>query len=258
MKKTIRGISAALFLLAIGCGGGGDDDGGGNGQTLFIGEVVARDASGTALRLGETVTTEGVANADAGLFANNKVRQFIQDSSDGVMVFNASSAQVPTFFAGDRLRVTGTVGQRDPSTEDNQIEGTVLVDTTSGSVEILDSGNPVPDPIEVTTAELVTNGTSYVSSLVRVVGVRKLAGDWPERGARSSELTISDDDGANQVLMRLQRNTIDDELVEKGTLIGDDPFDLVGIVVQDDGTDDGDLLDGFEIWPRGGADLTVR
>jgi hypothetical protein len=91
-----------------------------------------------------------------------------------------------------------------------------------------------------------------------VVGVRKLAGDWPERGARSSELTISDDDGANTVLMRLQRNTIDDELAEKGALIGDAPFDLVGIVVQDDRTDDGELLDGYEIWPRGGADLTVR
>ncbi len=256
MRTIILQISIALCFAAAGCGGSDDSGGGDEGRTLAIGEIVARDADGNALRLDETVTTEGIAIADAGLFANNKVRQFIQDGGDGVMVFHATSGEVPSFSEGDRLRISGRVGQRDPSTEDNRVEGTVLIDTTSGSVEVLGGGNPVPAPVEVTLAELVATGDQYVATLVRIRGARRTSGDWPEPGARSSELTITDDDGASQLILRLQRNTIDDEMIEATADLGDAPFDLVAIVVQDDTDDDGDLLDGYELWPRGGKDVT--
>lgn len=246
------GLALAAGLVLAGCGGG--SDGGGDGGDLAIGEVIARDARGVALRLGETVTVEGIATVDAPVFANNKLKQFIQADGDGVMVFHATSAGVDAWVEGDRLRVTGVVGQADPTSDNNRAEGTVLVDITAGSAVLVSSGNRLPDPAPVTLAQLIAAGDGWVGTLVRVVAVRKVAGNWPT-ASRSAEVTISDDGGSSRVTLRLQRNTIDDALLAELAAIGDGPFALTGIVVQDDTNDDGDLLDGQEIWLRGAQDV---
>jgi hypothetical protein len=248
------GLVLAAGLFAAGCG---DDSGGnGGGGELDVGEVIARDAAGVALRLGETVTVEAIATVDAELFANNKLKQFIQDDGDGVMVFHATSAEVDAYVEGDRLRVTGVVGQADPTSDNNRAEGTVLVDVTDGSIELVSSGNPVPQPLSATLGQITAGGGDWVGTLVRVADVRKVAGNWPT-SSRSAEVTISDDGGASTVVLRLQRNAIDTALIDELAAIGDGAFDLVGIAVQDDTNDDGDLFDGHEIWLRGAQDVSA-
>lgn len=252
MKVQFLGAMATIAFLASACGG--DNDRRAGSELLEIGEVIARGADGVAIRLGDYVTTEGVVIVDAPLFANNKLKSFLQEGVDGVMVFHATSAGVPLFGEGDRLRISGRVLQADPTSDANRAEGTIMVDVTDGMLEVLSTDNSLPVPRTVTCALLAAEGDGFVGTIVRLEGVRRVAGAWPTAASRSSEVTITDDD-SHTVILRMQRNTIDAALADRFAEIGDLPFDLVGIVVQDDANNDGDLLDGFEIWIRGVKDV---
>ena len=220
-----------------------------------VSDVVARDAKGIALRLGETVTTEGVLTVSAGIFANNKLKVFAQEGLAGVMVYHETSSQVPAFQAGERLQIHGVVRQQDPTSDANRAIGTVIVDVTHGSWQVLSSNNPQPSPQQVTLQTLKTDGTRYTGAVVGVADVRKVAGNWPKVGDKSTQVTISDDGGVTQTILRFQRNTITEPMAAKLDAIGDGPFTLSGIVVQDDPSTDGTLLHGFEIWVRGADDI---
>jgi hypothetical protein len=131
----------------------------------------------------------------------------------------------------------------------------VAVDITQGSATVLSDGNALPDPQVVTLATLNASGTVYTGTIVRISGVKKVSGDWPTVGSKSTQVNISDDGGTNTNILRFQRFTITSELVNELNAIGDGAFTLTGIVVQDDGTNDGKLLSGFEIWERGADDV---
>lgn len=254
MKRVRRFGAALLAAWCFACGGNGS--GVASDEVLSIAEVIARDAQGVALRLGESVTTEGVATVDAPVFANNKLKLFLQDGSDGVMVLHATSAGVPSFVEGDRLRVTGRLRQADPTSDANRAEGTVMVDITEGSFELVETGEPVPAPVPLSLAQVVPAGERWVGTLVRIAGVRRVSGAWPTAGSRSAEVVVTDD-GINTVIVRMQRNTIDVALADRVAAIGDAPFDLTGIVVQDDTDNNGTWFGGHEIWIRGVKDIAV-
>jgi hypothetical protein len=249
------GIAALLSLGFLAACGGGSGSGSSNGMAnLSVAEAVGRDVHGVALHLDELVTTEGVVTVSAGVFANNKLKVFVQDGGDGIMVYHQSAADVDAFQAGDRLRVSGVIRQADPTSDANPANGTVLIDLSAGSWTILSRGNSVPAPQAVALAAI---NTTSVGTLVRIADVQKVAGDWPAIGSKSTQVTVSDDGGATTILLRLQKNTITPQTVAKLDAIGDGPFALVGIVVQDDGDGDSDLLGGFEIWIRGADDVAA-
>jgi hypothetical protein len=225
---------------------------------LSVADAVARDANGKALLLGQAVTTEGVVTVAAGLFANNKLKIFIQDGNAGIMVYDQSAGNVEPFLPGQRLRVTGAIIQQDPTSDANPATGTVAIDITSGSYVVVSAGNALPAPQPMTLATLNASGTVYTGSLVQVQGVHKVAGDWPAAFSKSTQVTISDDGGTTTLVLRLQRFTIDSPLAAELAAIGDGAFTLTGIVVQDDASTDGTLLHGFEIWERGAADVVAE
>jgi hypothetical protein len=220
-----------------------------------VAEAVVRDASGVALRIGQTLTTEGVITVAAGIFANNKLKVFVQEGGGGIMVYHQSAGDVEAFQEGQLVRATGVIRQQDPTSDNNPARGTVLVDVTQGEAIVLGSDNPLPEAQPVTLSELNTGGTAYTGTLVRVSGVRKTSGEWPAAGSRSSHVDISDDGGASTAILRLQRNAITTALVQELEAIGDGEFTARGIVVQDDTTDEGKLWSGFEIWVRGEGDI---
>lgn len=222
---------------------------------LSVADAVARDADGAAMHLGQTVTTEGVVTVAAGIFANNKLKVFVQDGDAGIMVYHQSSAAVDAFQPGQRLRATGVIRQQDPTSDANPATGTILIDVTQGSVSVLSDGNSLPDPRPVTLATLNATGTGYTGSLIRVQSVQKVSGDWPAAGSKSTQVQISDDGGATTNVLRFQRNTITQQLAQKLAAIGTGSFTLVGVVVQDDENADGKLLTDFEIWVRGANDV---
>ena len=133
--------------------------------------------------------------------------------------------------------------------------GTVFIDISSGSWAVLSSGNALPAPQAVQLADIVTGGASYVGTLVGVTGVRKVAGNWPVVGSKSTSVTVSDDGGASQLPLRFQKNTISPALVNELSSIASGPFNLVGIIVQN-APSTSVLLTGFEIWVRGAEDVT--
>jgi len=225
------------------------------GGAIRIEEVVRRDALGNAVHLSQVVTTEGVLTGAAGLFANNKLKVFAQDGGYGVMVYHQSSADVSAYAQGDRLRVTGVVQQKDATSPDNPSLGTVIVDITDGASTRLSGDNPLPAPTTLTVAAIVAGGIPHVGTLVRVDGLRKVAGDWPLVGSRSTQVSVSDDEGASVIGVRFQRNTITSALVQALDQIGDGEFSLIGVLLQNDEDNNGSLLGGMEIWPRGVEDV---
>jgi hypothetical protein len=247
-RITVDEIVAGVQASLAGCTSAG--------EPTSMADAAARDADGVALHLGQTVTTEGVVTVAAGLLANKKLKIFIQDGPAGIMVYDQSSDQVDAFQPGQRLRVTGMVIQKDPTSDNNPANGTVAVDISNGTWSVQPGNYPVPDPQAVTLATLNANGTVYTGSLVRITGARKVAGSWPPAGSQSTQVIISDDGGTTTLQLRFQRFTNTTALATKLAGIGDGPFTLVGIVVQDDETPDGTLLSGFEIWERGAADIT--
>jgi hypothetical protein len=227
----------------------------GNGA-VSVADAVARDSQGFALHLDESLTTEGVVTVSAGLFANNKLKIFIQSDGAGIMVYNQSSANVPAFQAGDLLQATGVIRQADPSGGDNLAEGTVLVDVTNGAATVLSMGNPLPDPTSVTIDDLMANGVALTGTLVQVPSVHKISGNWPQLGDKTTEVTVGGDSAAT-LLVRFQRPTITQDLANELQAIGNGSLALTGILVQDDRDTSDGLLSGYELWPRGAEDITA-
>ena len=125
---------------------------------------------------------------------------------------------------------------------------------TDGQVTVLDQGNPLPEPVAVSAAALVADGVPYTGLVVRIAGLRRISGDWPQLGDRTTEVVVGDGAGAT-LTMRFQRATITAALADALAAIGDAPFTATGIVVQDDPTPGDGLLDNFELWSRGAADI---
>ena len=219
---------------------------------IRIRDLIERDANGVLERLGDMVTSEGVVTVSAGLFANNKLKIFAQDGDRGLMVYAQSSAGIEAFQMGDRLRVTGVVRQQDPTSDTNPHTGTPLVDVTQGAVVILSHGNPLPEPRSATLAE-IGQALDLVGTLVRVGGVHKESGDWPVVDSRFTEVIVND--GTASLSLRFQRPVITPQLVQKLDAIGDGPFTLTGIIVQDDADGNAQYFDGIEIWTRGADDI---
>ncbi|MFN8625369.1 MAG: hypothetical protein U0587_05235 [Candidatus Binatia bacterium] len=226
------------------------------GGPLPVADAVARDGNGVAIRLNQTVTTEGVVTVSAGVLANNKLKVFLQSDGAGIEVYDQTAAHVPPgdFEAAQRCRVTGVIRQADPAGED-VLAGTVMVDVSAGSWTVLSAGNPLPVPQTATLHDVKVKGIPYAGVLVRVAHVQKVSGTWPVLGSKTTSVTISDDGGTTQLPLRFQRNTITVDLANKLKNIGNAPFNVAGIAVQN--ALDGNLSANFEIWVRGADDIAV-
>ena len=108
---------------------------------------------------GKQVTTKGIVTATVkrGFYIQTPDSQ-IDDSpqtSEGIYVFtNRETADVSL---GDEVEVTGTVSEYKPQNERYFLP---LTEITRPNVKIISQGNPLPEPITLTTAELTPQETS--------------------------------------------------------------------------------------------------
>jgi len=108
---------------------------------------------------GEEVTVTGIVTGNGYYTSNNGNRFFISDPAggawNGIFVFNFD----PIVEIGDEVEITATV-----------LEYYGLTELTFCTITILSSGNPVPDPIQVTTLDLVVPALAepYEGCLVEV------------------------------------------------------------------------------------------
>lgn len=128
----------------------------GFGSTLSAQSIQEIQGQGNASPFdGQVITTTGIVTASFTTGSNATSAYFIQDGTaqrSGIYVYDGNfSPQV-----GDEVEITATV--------DEFFELTELVDVTS--LEILSQGNPLPEPVVVSTAE--ANSEDFESMLVTV------------------------------------------------------------------------------------------
>ena len=222
---------------------------------LSVAEAVARDADGKALHLDRPSPRKGWSPSPRVSWPTTSSRSSSRTATPGSWCTHQSSADVDAFQPGQRLRVTGVIRQQDPTSDSNPATGTVAVDITTGSWTVLSDGNPLPDPQPVTLATLNASGTNYTGSLVRVHACRKSPATGPRSAARARRSRSATTRAPPPWCCASNASPSRRSSCKKLNAIGNGAFTLTGIVVQDDDTDDGTLLSGFEIWERGADDV---
>ena len=145
---------------------------------------------------GAVVTTEGIVTAQKfnnGFFLQTSDAEVDADpnTSEGIFIFT-STAPPATATVGNRVRVTGTVVEFTPSTNLNQLSITEIGTVTS--IQVLSSGNTLPAPIALTSADFddtSTPGSAEKFEGMRVSATNALATTGAEGNITESSATSS-------------------------------------------------------------------
>jgi hypothetical protein len=207
-------------------------------------------AAARAEPLGTEVTVEGVVTRSRGTFT------YFQDDTAGLTVRQTSGSAWHTAVGegeiapGTRVRLTGVT---------SQFRGLVQINAADlRSFEVLGE-EEVPEPVEVTLAELRDNGEAYEARLVRVEGLTTSAtGTF----AAANSYNVGDATvplpatGASPVVLRIP-NAADTEWA--GQPVPDGPFTFEGVIGQftpnSDGTPAGE---GYQLLVIGEGDIILE
>ncbi|MCC5918831.1 MAG: T9SS type A sorting domain-containing protein [Cryomorphaceae bacterium] len=146
-------------------------------------------AAARNLGVNNTVTVKGIVTADSTLYPANGVTLYFQDNTAGLSAYNAGTL-LSNVRQGDSIEITGELSQF------NQL----LQISPVSSVTILNSGNPLPTPINVS----LTNGwvAQYECMLVQTNGVTINAS-----GTFSGNTNYNITDGTNSREIRINTLT---------------------------------------------------
>lgn len=165
-------MKRAFLLLALaaasGCGGpsGPGGDGGDTADPAEVRIPAIQGKGHMSPLLGETVTTTGLVTGltERGLFLQDLGGDGDIGTSDALFVV----AGDPEVRVGDELRVTGRVAEHVP--DGRESANLPVTRLESASVEVLSSGNPLPDPV-------VLGSGGRVPPRVEVIGPEELPVD---------------------------------------------------------------------------------
>ncbi|MCK5330025.1 MAG: hypothetical protein KAK01_01350, partial [Candidatus Marinimicrobia bacterium] len=176
-------------------------------QTITIAEA-------RATAEGQTVTTAGIVTT-INFASSNSSEYVIQDSTGGIVIYKYGIDY--NLLSGDLVEVTGEIDDYSGKLE--------VIPVDSADVTVVSSGNDLPAYQPVTVTGLLANGESLESELVEIYNVKIVGGDdWPDEN-NNADITISDDDSANTVTFRIDRQTdLDGGTAPTGT------FDIRGVV----------------------------
>ncbi len=144
--------------------------------------------------------TTGVATVSNGVFDPNNLNVYIQDEAYGAIAIFAPGAGSTEFIAGHSYTIVGEV---------SQYNGLSQLSPEDAQRDIIDNGEAtIPDPFEVDIATLLSGPESFEGLLVRINSVDTLTGGdaWPESGVNAN-LLISDDGGAHELTLRIDKDT---------------------------------------------------
>lgn len=198
---------------------------------LPIAQLKPDNQSGLPLHLGQTnVRLRGIVTA--GTQFGNLGPGFLQDSTGGIAVYG--DRFVKSVVPGFEVEVVGAV---------DFFNG--LTEITPYSVQRIGVKSQ-PEPLEVTTGQIASQGERYEGSLVRVSGV-SISGALPGPGADSN---LSIDDGSGSCVLRIDKDT---DIPGHATPTG--PLEIVGVVSQYDPS--APYLTGYQLMPRSWGDLRI-
>ncbi len=179
---------------------------------------------------GTPTIIQGIVTATTWGTSGSSTQAAIQDDTGGMVIyaggFDAGLA------VGDEVIVSGAI----------DIYGGLIEIAPSAptDIELLSSGNDLPEIQVLTRDEIATNGVTYESEYVRIDSVTIVSGTWPT-GTSSVNLTISDPSGTT-LTMRIDGDT---DLHNYEAMLG--YFNLTAIV--------GRYYENFQVFPRYYSDL---
>ncbi len=212
---------------------GGPNDCGGGPVEMSLCEAIELDADGFPIHYGELVHITGtmIVLNNHGTFSADHLDHAATDGECCVYLFDFD--EDPDINEGDEIDVTGTISFYRGKVE---ISGPGLV------IEVVSTGNPLPEPQEITTEELATNGNDYESCFISICGLYIVGGDpWPEEGQNANIEVV--DATEVPVTLRIDRDTDID-----GSPAPEEPFTCLGIAGQYD--PESPYTEGFQLLPR--------
>lgn len=122
-------------------------------DVIPISDVNENDEGGFPVLRGTIVTVQGVAVVATGTLGGS-TDIYIQDATGGVNVRQVGMAS-PVIAQGDMVEVTGYV---DHATSSGRTALFVTTTYPSTRMRILSSGNPLPEPLELTPRQISLSG----------------------------------------------------------------------------------------------------
>lgn len=200
-------------------------------EVISIDSIKVVNENGELIQSG-TYTIEGIVTVDQGTLTNSRTDFYIQDSTGGINIFNYESSIGSGIKAGDLVKITGELDQYNGLAE--------LVPTSEGNIEVISTGNELPQPVEATVEELNTfsNGEKLEGSLASTQGVLTSIGTN----------SIIEDDKGNTFTIRVANGQASWDDFKVG-----DRVKVTGIVSQYDSSSP--YTSGYQIFPRSQNDL---
>ncbi len=197
---------------------------------------VDEDNDGVPDRLDEVVTVKGVVTSYS-FSAENTIPVTLQDETGAIYLYGLY--EEGSYNLGDILQVTGTVAHYKGLTE--------LKIATSEDIQVIGQTKPL-EPMELTVLEWLSNPEKYESMLIKIKGLAKVNGDWPEAGMNSNLIVT---DGVQEFTMRIDKD-LDLANYPEPTF----PIDLTGVTSQY--TSNPPFDNGYQILPRMYADIDTN
>jgi len=187
------------------------------------------DSNGNMLYEGYLVKVRGIVTAATGTFSQNGNDDYIQDLTGGVNIYNSSVIQAMAL--GDSVEISGKFDVYNSKSE-----------IINPIITILNQGNPVPNPIVITTSDM---GEQYEGMLIRID--QGAVNNWvsqPSDTSYNATYTTADGD----LILRIDGDTdIGGNNAPQGII------DLIGIGSQYDNASP--FTEGYQIMPRSWADF---
>ncbi|KKB33601.1 5'-nucleotidase C-terminal domain-containing protein [Bacillus thermotolerans] len=152
---------------------------------------------------GTQVTVEGIVTADSTAISNgSQLTTYIQDETGGINVFAFEQGTLPSVQQGDRIKVSGEL---------DSYKG--LKEILPSSIDILESGQPLPEVQSITLADLQDPATAeaFEGERVKVTGFINKIPSSPAGGGYNVSFVDADYNGTT---LRVMEKALDLSAVE--------------------------------------------
>ncbi|WP_052752736.1 T9SS type A sorting domain-containing protein [Kordia zhangzhouensis] len=165
---------------------------------------------------------------------NTRNQKYIQDSGAGILIDDTAGTLSAPLNIGDGI--VGLQGQL------SQFSGVLQFVPTANVPGASTTGNTLT-PIDVTAAELATNGEVYESRLIRLLNVTFDGMDAGGMFADNTNYNVTENGGTDMTVCRVSFG--DEDLI--GTTIPADPANITGLGSEFNGT--------YQVFPRYASDI---
>jgi hypothetical protein len=193
------------------------------------------DGNGVSIYHNWPVRVRGIVTAGDSVFSGTNTDIFVQDATGGVNIFK--SGATAWYPEGDELSIEGTV---------THFNGKLEVSTPNFSIQTISTGNPLPDPVIITPAQLPAE--TYEGMYVIVTGVDFDSSGTFNISGSGVNYTFN---GDTNLVVRIDIDTDD----INGTLIPSGAVNVRGVVAQFDNSSP--YASGYQLQPRRRADIDV-